>query len=66
MDAHFNKILGPQVGNDVQFIRANRFEGSKMGFMFQNGNKGVGYYFDQTQVKVNREIVSTAVSTSLY
>ena len=66
MDAHFNKILGPQVGNEVQFISANRFEGSKKGYTFQNGSKGVGYYFDQTQAKLSREVAQAAVSIGFH
>lgn len=66
MDAHFNKILGAQVGNDVQFIQAKNYEGRKKGYVFQNGTKGVGYYFDTAQAKFSREVAETNVCFDLF
>ena len=33
-----------------QFIRANSFHGRKLGYIFQRGPHGLGYYFDQYQL----------------
>lgn len=47
MDDHFNKILGSHASkNATKFIPAKTFEGRKPGYVFHNGDFGVGYYLD--------------------
>ena len=51
MDDHFSKILGPHAGknNGPNFIASKTFEGRKSGYVFHNGDLGVGYYLDKAQ-----------------
>ena len=47
MDDHFSKVLGPLASkNAAKFIPAKIFEGRKAGYVFHNGDFGVGYYLD--------------------
>jgi len=50
MDAHFSKILAPidskQRKDDASFIPRAKYTGSIPGYIFQMGNRGIGYYKD--------------------
>jgi hypothetical protein len=39
-----------------QFIRANKFQGKKFGYIFQMGPHGLGYYFDQYQLSLSSSL----------
>ena len=53
MDDHFDRMLAPDVGSSNgsqrRFIRAEKFEGRKVGYAFKMGSQGIGYYHDPVQ-----------------
>lgn len=38
------------------FIPSTVFNGKRMGYMFKNGNKGIGYYLDSQQQQQSQQI----------
>ena len=50
MDDHFSKILSQPTQNtsgaSKNFIPSKSYTGSKVGYVFQMGKYGLGYYFD--------------------
>jgi len=55
MDEHFRAVLSTGLekrsrnGEIVRFIASDTFAGSKPGYYFTTGSKGVGYYYDPLQ-----------------
>ena len=52
MDDHFEQMLAPSTAaayNQPKYIQTEAFEGSKFGFIFKKGAKGLGYYYDHIQ-----------------
>ena len=52
MDDHFEQMLAPSTAaayNQPKYIPSEAFEGSKFGFVFKKGAKGLGYYYDHIQ-----------------
>jgi hypothetical protein len=51
MDSHFDEMLrgdGPSsAGRVSEYIPSRHFAGARPGYVFKNGNKGVGYYLDR-------------------
>lgn len=52
MDQHFNQLLTPNTYPDAtlqnlpSFIKSGTFCGKKVGYVFHNGDLGIGYYID--------------------
>lgn len=58
MDKHFDVIFGRNSnsqgsssndGGKESFIPSKQFSGAKNGYIFQNGEKGTGYYLDNSR-----------------
>jgi hypothetical protein len=48
MDAKLVKIIETsQSSQNQKFIPSKTFTGNRVGYVFQNGEKGLGYYIDQ-------------------
>ena len=70
MDAHFSKVLSQPTQSrsssheSKNFIPSKSYTGSKVGYVFQMGEYGLGYYFDrhysfEAQSKADSSLLST-------
>ena len=65
MDDHFEQMLAPSTAaayNQPKFTPTESFEGSKFGFIFKKGAKGLGYYYDHIQKQPMKVEVETIVT----
>ena len=48
MEDHFSRLLGDAGGAAVgpAFLASKAFAGGKSGYVFKNGDRGIGYYLD--------------------
>ena len=57
MDNHFRNVF--DIGTSTKsFIPSTSFSGSRKGYVFQLGDKGLGYYYDEFQNEPMPEHVS--------
>jgi len=56
MEDHFKRLLDvgttsatSEVNSSDSFISSKQFTGRKVGFVFKNGDLGIGYYYDPVQ-----------------
>lgn len=47
-----SKIITSSIDSDIiKYIPRTSFNGKKDGYVFKNGSKGIGYYYDPIQIK---------------
>ena len=55
MEDHFNRLLDVEPRSSSTFLKkafipSARYDGSRKGYVFKKGDKGLGYYVDEVQL----------------